>query len=450
MKRMKRATIYLSFLIGLSAAACAESTASYRVLFDYGDRTEEATVEQGSAASEPKPPEREGYVFVGWYADGAKYDFSRPVVGDVTLTAVWEKIESDPPTTDPEKPSDPEEPKKPDEPNTPETPEDPEPPDLGDGSREKPYLVADAKRFEEVIGLVEGGKAQAHIKLTADLTLENEQIENFGGVFDGDGHTVTVKMPLFRELDGATVKRLKLKGEISYRETEIGDRNFGALACLAKNSTIEGCSWGGKISLSALDERIALGAGGLIGRMVGGKMSSCMVSGEMSSAGENLTTGGLVGVAESGAAIENSCFDGSLSEAIVSGGIVGYLGEGSRVSKCRTSGAFAVTASDRMTAVGAIAGIAEVETKVENSYSTAELEEYGKGLPVLMIKGDLIGKSYPARDGKEASKIENSYFKAEKIEAAGASLSDKNSLFGLLHWSETEWDFHGGTPIPKN
>ena len=36
-------------------------------------------------------PVRAGYRFLGWYtADGAKWDFSMPITGDMTLYAKWE------------------------------------------------------------------------------------------------------------------------------------------------------------------------------------------------------------------------------------------------------------------------------------------------------------------------------------------------------------------------
>ncbi|MBQ3069099.1 MAG: InlB B-repeat-containing protein, partial [Clostridia bacterium] len=35
----------------------------------------------------PAEPGREGMAFLGWYADGVKYDFSAPVMGDLHLVA---------------------------------------------------------------------------------------------------------------------------------------------------------------------------------------------------------------------------------------------------------------------------------------------------------------------------------------------------------------------------
>ncbi|MBQ4617878.1 MAG: Ig-like domain-containing protein [Clostridia bacterium] len=45
------------------------------------------SVEEGDTVVEPAEPGREGMAFLGWYADGVKYDFSAPVMGDLHLVA---------------------------------------------------------------------------------------------------------------------------------------------------------------------------------------------------------------------------------------------------------------------------------------------------------------------------------------------------------------------------
>ena len=51
-----------------------------------------ASVKDGGKAPQPeKDPVRSGYTFVGWYLDGAEYDFDAPVTRNITLTAVWEE-----------------------------------------------------------------------------------------------------------------------------------------------------------------------------------------------------------------------------------------------------------------------------------------------------------------------------------------------------------------------
>ena len=83
----------------------APSTSTYyTVTFDYGYEFEEGVstsyeyVKEGETVAEITP-NRSGYSFDGWYLNDAKYDFSTPVTGDITLTARWtESTDPDPVT----------------------------------------------------------------------------------------------------------------------------------------------------------------------------------------------------------------------------------------------------------------------------------------------------------------------------------------------------------------
>lgn len=64
----------------------------YTVTFDSagGTSIESQKVEIGACAVEPTPePEKYGYYFMGWYLDDVRFDFSKPVSGDITLVARW-------------------------------------------------------------------------------------------------------------------------------------------------------------------------------------------------------------------------------------------------------------------------------------------------------------------------------------------------------------------------
>ena len=57
-----------------------------------GSKVDSQKVANGKTATEPAAPTKEGYVFDGWYTDVAltqKYDFSKPVIDDMTLYAKW-------------------------------------------------------------------------------------------------------------------------------------------------------------------------------------------------------------------------------------------------------------------------------------------------------------------------------------------------------------------------
>ncbi|MBE6522190.1 MAG: PKD domain-containing protein [Thermoplasmata archaeon] len=67
-------------------------TVTYSVVFDSngGSTVTTQTVNSGSTVTtQPADPTRSGYTFNGWYLGSAKYVFSTPVTGNITLVAHW-------------------------------------------------------------------------------------------------------------------------------------------------------------------------------------------------------------------------------------------------------------------------------------------------------------------------------------------------------------------------
>ena len=67
---------------------------TYNVKFETngGTAITQKTVNEGEAVARPLDPEREGYIFTGWYADealNATYNFEAPVTAAVTIYAKW-------------------------------------------------------------------------------------------------------------------------------------------------------------------------------------------------------------------------------------------------------------------------------------------------------------------------------------------------------------------------
>lgn len=60
---------------------------------DQGNVTSDV-VDEGTVISAPAKPAREGYKFLGWYAEGsdAVFDFTQPIEGEVKLVAKWGKV----------------------------------------------------------------------------------------------------------------------------------------------------------------------------------------------------------------------------------------------------------------------------------------------------------------------------------------------------------------------
>lgn len=69
---------------------------SYTVTFDSdgGTGVEVQVVSKNKTVTVPSNPTKDGYTFVEWQLDGAKYDFNTKVVKDIVLKAKWEKIEN--------------------------------------------------------------------------------------------------------------------------------------------------------------------------------------------------------------------------------------------------------------------------------------------------------------------------------------------------------------------
>jgi uncharacterized repeat protein (TIGR01451 family)/uncharacterized repeat protein (TIGR02543 family) len=71
---------------------------TYKVtFFGYRCRTVSQMVPHGTAVPRPKDPQRNCYVFEGWYTAGCKgllWDFSTPIMGDLCLRARWREKDS--------------------------------------------------------------------------------------------------------------------------------------------------------------------------------------------------------------------------------------------------------------------------------------------------------------------------------------------------------------------
>ena len=67
-----------------------EKVITYTVSFQTDDKVTRVEVDEGERVEEPADPEKDYYVFDGWYNGETKWDFANDkVTGDVTLTAKW-------------------------------------------------------------------------------------------------------------------------------------------------------------------------------------------------------------------------------------------------------------------------------------------------------------------------------------------------------------------------
>ena len=59
---------------------------------DGGSSVSSKRVIEGGSVVRPEDPVREGYTFIGWFVGDSEYDFSSPVISDITLIAHWDAI----------------------------------------------------------------------------------------------------------------------------------------------------------------------------------------------------------------------------------------------------------------------------------------------------------------------------------------------------------------------
>ncbi len=113
----------------------------------------------------------------------------------------------------------------------------------GKGSAEEPFLINSYEDYQNLAKTVNNGAGFGGLcfKLTSDLTLPKGCLQTgksnaFYGVFDGDGHTVTIEdggTSMFGILEeGALVKNVKVKGE---------NIDGSALASSVRAGTVQSC-----------------------------------------------------------------------------------------------------------------------------------------------------------------------------------------------------------------
>ena len=92
MKKIKNIILLVCLVVfGLFITGCGCEKEKYVVSFDTlgGSHVTSQTIEKGEKVSVPSIPTRDGYIFSEWQLDGVKYDFSKGVTSNITLTASW-------------------------------------------------------------------------------------------------------------------------------------------------------------------------------------------------------------------------------------------------------------------------------------------------------------------------------------------------------------------------
>ena len=263
----------------------------------------------------------------------------------------------------------------------------------GSGTQESPYLISTADDFIQMADTVNDqkllGKSSLYFRLENDITLpadftgvgkasgdakQGEQAVQvpFEGIFDGNGHMITVSMSgdayvgLFVANQG-TIRNLTVAGEVNGAGV-----NCGALVAFNCGGTVENCVNKAAVTVAGNKYHV----GGIAGFSYGGKIDGCKNEGSVTvTAGH--TAGGIVGYVGYDAKVTNSENTGAITGSYEIGGIIGYLGtksaEGTQISGCVNRGTITTTRTTDSRS-GGIAGVAVSGNLIESCTNYGNVE----------------------------------------------------------------------------
>ena len=216
------------------------------------------------------------------------------------------------------------------------------------------YTVTSADGLMNIAELMNGGKTDINITLTADIDLTGKYWTPIGtsfknsytGTFDGGGHTITgltvttndKYAGLFGYIGNAgTVKNVVMEGVLITSNN--GSSQAGGVAGFSRG-TIENCSVSGSVSGTVY-------VGGVVGAQRGGSITGCSSSATVKG---TVDVGGVAGQTNSNATMTACYATGNVTLEIASqniidvGGAVGFNG-GSRILACYATGNVTSTGS---------------------------------------------------------------------------------------------------------
>ena len=234
------------------------------------------------------------------------------------------------------------------------------------------YTVYNADGLLNVAELVNGGKTDINITLTADIDLTGKDWTPIGtdydnsykGTFDGGGHTITgltfttndEYAGLFGWLNRAgTVKNVVMEG-VQITSNQIYGGSIGGVVGYSWG-TIENCSVSGSVSGTVY-------VGGVVGAQIGGSITGCSSSATVKG---TVDVGGVAGQTNSSATLTACYATGNVTleiapkKNIAGGGLVG-MNAGSSLLACYATG--------NVTSTGSSTGKVHIGGFLGNNYTT--------------------------------------------------------------------------------
>ena len=234
------------------------------------------------------------------------------------------------------------------------------------------YTVTSADGLMNVAELVNGGKSDINITLTADIDLTGKNWTPIGtdydnsykGTFDGGGHTITGLTfttndefaGLFGWLNRAgTVKNVVMEG-VQITSNQIYGGSIGGVVGYSWG-TIENCSVSGSVSGTVY-------VGGVVGAQIGGSITGCSSSATVKG---TVDVGGVAGQTNSSATLTACYATGNViiemdpKKNIAGGSLVG-MNAGSSLLACYATG--------NVTSTGSSTGYMHIGGFLGNNYTT--------------------------------------------------------------------------------
>ena len=239
-------------------------------------------------------------------------------------------------------------------------------------SNTKTYTVYNADGLMNIAELVNGGKTDINITLTADIDLTGKNWTPIGtdydnsykGTFDGGGHTITgltfttndEYVGLFGWLNRAgTVKNVVMEG-VQITSHQIYGGSIGGVVGYSWG-TIENCSVSGSVSGTVY-------VGGVVGVQIGGSITGCSSSATVKG---TVDVGGVAGQTNSSATLTACYATGNViiemdpKKNIAGGSLVG-MNAGSSLLACYATG--------NVTSTGSSTGKVHIGGFLGNNYTT--------------------------------------------------------------------------------
>ena len=234
------------------------------------------------------------------------------------------------------------------------------------------YTVTSADGLMNIAKLVNGGKTDINITLTADIDLTGKNWTPIGtdydnsykGTFDGGGHTITgltfttndEYAGLFGYLNRAgTVKNVVMEG-VQITSNQIYGGSIGGVVG-SSWGTIENCSVSGSVSGTVY-------VGGVVGAQIGGSITGCSSSATVKG---TVDVGGVAGQTNSSATLTACYATGNViiemdpKKNIAGGSLVG-MNAGSSLLACYATG--------NVTSTGSSTGYVHIGGFLGDNYTT--------------------------------------------------------------------------------